>query len=176
MNRFPPHPHVDPRLPTLEDEYVDVYTPPGDVPLGPIEIRASESGLTWLSFTGETRHPRRPSALTEECSRQLHAYFQGCLSAFDLPLAPRGTAFQCSVWQALREIPYGETRSYRELAAAIGRPQAVRAVGAANGRNPIAIIVPCHRVIGANGKLTGYAGGLPRKQWLLGHEGLTTLA
>lgn len=154
--------------------HVDVYIPPADVPLGPIEIRASDTGLTSLAFTGQTTHSRRPNAITEACSRQLHAYFQGELTIFDLPLAPCGSEFQRSVWQALQEIPYGETRSYRDLAAAIDRPKAVRAVGAANGRNPIAIIVPCHRVIGANGKLTGYAGGLPRKQWLLQHEGLAT--
>jgi methylated-DNA-[protein]-cysteine S-methyltransferase len=89
---------------------------------------------------------------------------------FDVPLAPQGTPFQHRVWDALVEIPFGVVRSYGQLAQAIGRPTASRAVGAANGRNPIAIIVPCHRVIGANGELTGYAGGLPIKRWLLEHE------
>ncbi|MDH1899273.1 methylated-DNA--[protein]-cysteine S-methyltransferase [Aeromonas caviae] len=94
-------------------------------------------------------------------------YFAGRLQRFTLPLAPRGTAFQQAVWQALCDIPYGETRSYGDIARAIGKPNAVRAVGAANGRNPLSIIIPCHRVIGQNGSLTGYAGGLPIKQALL---------
>lgn len=102
-----------------------------------------------------------------EALRQLGAYFSGRLTAFDLPLSMKGTDFQRRVWRALLQIPYGETCSYAELARAIGAPAAVRAVGAANGRNPIAIVVPCHRVIGANGKLVGYGGGLPMKQMLL---------
>ena len=101
---------------------------------------------------------------------QLRAYFAGELRDFDLPLAPRGTAFQQSVWDALLEIPYGATTTYSELAATIGRPSACRAVGAANGRNPLAVIVPCHRVIGAAGALTGYGGGLERKRMLLALE------
>ena len=101
---------------------------------------------------------------------QLQAYFNGELVQFDLPLAPQGTDFQKTVWQALTKIPFGESCSYQQLAIKIGSPKAMRAVGAANGRNPIAIIVPCHRVIGASGKLTGYAGGLERKHWLLQHE------
>ena len=103
--------------------------------------------------------------------RQLNEYFAGERTAFDLPLDPQGTPFQCSVWRALRTIPYGETRSYGEIANSIGNPKAVRAVGAANGRNPIAIVVPCHRVIGSDGTLTGFGGGLPRKQYLLNLEG-----
>ncbi|ELI6432723.1 methylated-DNA--[protein]-cysteine S-methyltransferase [Aeromonas salmonicida subsp. salmonicida] len=98
------------------------------------------------------------------------AYFTGRLQRFTLPLAAHGTAFQQAVWQALCDIPYGETRSYGDIARAIGKPAAVRAVGAANGRNPLSIIVPCHRVIGQNGSLTGYAGGLPIKQQLLALE------
>ena len=101
---------------------------------------------------------------------QLRAYFAGERTVFDLPLAPDGSGFQRLVWQALERIPYGVTRSYGELAAAIGRPAASRAVGSANSRNPISIIVPCHRVIGANGALTGYAGGMRAKRWLLEHE------
>lgn len=101
---------------------------------------------------------------------QLHEYFAGERTAFDVPLDPDGTGFQKLVWQALEQIPYGVTRSYGELAKAIGRPAASRAVGMANSRNPISIIVPCHRVIGANGSLTGYAGGMRVKQWLLEHE------
>lgn len=103
----------------------------------------------------------------EETKRQLTAYFEGRLKEFDLPLAPQGTAFQRLVWDALLRIPYGATLSYGELARRIGSPGASRAVGLANGRNPISIIVPCHRVIGANGKLTGYGGGLPNKEKLL---------
>jgi methylated-DNA-[protein]-cysteine S-methyltransferase len=105
-----------------------------------------------------------------EAEAQLRAYFDGELERFELPLAPRGTPFQLSAWEALLEIPYGSTTTYSELAAAIGRPSACRAVGAANGRNPLAVIVPCHRVIGAAGALTGYGGGLERKRLLLAFE------
>ena len=101
---------------------------------------------------------------------QLKSYFEGSLSRFELKLSPLGTAFQCRVWDALTEIPYGETCSYRDVAERIGAPKAVRAVGAANGRNPIPIVIPCHRVIGSNGKLTGYAGGLKIKEKLLSLE------
>jgi methylated-DNA-[protein]-cysteine S-methyltransferase len=103
-------------------------------------------------------------------TEQLAAYFAGELREFDLPVAPVGTAFQLEVWHRLRTIPYGETRTYGAIAAAIGRPGASRAVGLANGRNPVSIVVPCHRVIGSDGTLTGYAGGLPRKRWLLAME------
>jgi methylated-DNA-[protein]-cysteine S-methyltransferase len=102
---------------------------------------------------------------------QLNEYFSCKRQTFDLELAPRGTPFQLAVWNALLEIPYGETISYAELARRIGKPAAVRAVGAANGANPIPVIIPCHRVIGSNGTLTGYGGGIERKQWLLVHEG-----
>jgi methylated-DNA-[protein]-cysteine S-methyltransferase len=105
-----------------------------------------------------------------EAVRQLRAYFAGELQAFDLPLAPQGTPFQLAVWKHLCEIPYGETISYGELARRIGNPNASRAVGLANGSNPIPIVIPCHRVIGSNGKLTGYGGGLPIKEKLLGLE------
>jgi methylated-DNA-[protein]-cysteine S-methyltransferase len=103
---------------------------------------------------------------------QLAAYFAGERDAFTVPLAPRGTPFQHRVWAALARIPFGETRTYADIARAIGAPAAVRAVGAANGRNPLSIIVPCHRVIGTGGKLTGYAGGVDAKRWLLAHEGV----
>lgn len=101
---------------------------------------------------------------------QLAEYFAGERAEFDIPLAPRGTGFQRLVWAALEQIPFGETRSYGELAAGLGRPSASRAVGAANGKNPISILVPCHRVIAGSGALTGYAGGLAAKRWLLAHE------
>ena len=110
-------------------------------------------------------------SLLDEARRQLVAYFAGRLRAFDLSIAPNGTDFQRRVWSALREIPFGATMSYAELARRVSNAAAVRAVGAANGRNPIPIIVPCHRVIGSDGSLTGFGGGLPRKQWLLKHEG-----
>ena len=110
-------------------------------------------------------------SLIDEARRQLVAYFARRLRAFDVPLAPNGTDFQRRVWNALREIPFGTTISYAALARRVSNAAAVRAVGAANGRNPIPIIVPCHRVIGSDGSLTGFGGGLPRKQWLLRHEG-----
>jgi methylated-DNA-[protein]-cysteine S-methyltransferase len=117
----------------------------------------------------------KPRGVLAETARQLAEYFAGRRQAFDLPLAPRGTGFQERVWRALLAIPFGATCSYRDIAASIGRPAACRAVGAANGKNPIAIIVPCHRVIGADRSLTGYGGGLPAKRWLLSHEGAQAL-
>ncbi|HEU0031314.1 MAG TPA: methylated-DNA--[protein]-cysteine S-methyltransferase [Kofleriaceae bacterium] len=142
-------------------------------PLGPLLLveRAGELAAVHLP-------PHEPLAdaiaertpLLQRTAQQLAEYFAGERRTFELPLAPRGTGFQDRVWRALTQIPYAETRSYGELARAIGRPAASRAVGAANGKNPIAIIIPCHRVIGANGTLTGYAGGLPAKRWLLAHE------
>jgi methylated-DNA-[protein]-cysteine S-methyltransferase len=110
-------------------------------------------------------------SLLDEARRQLVAYFTGQLRAFELPLAPNGTVFQRRVWAELTKIPFGATISYAQLARRVSNDAAVRAVGAANGRNPIPIIVPCHRVIGSDGSLTGFGGGLHRKQWLLGHEG-----
>ena len=107
----------------------------------------------------------------QEACKQLNGYFSGTLTQFDLPLAAKGTPFQHQVWQALGEIKYGDTASYADIANAIENPKAVRAVGMANGKNPIAIVVPCHRVIGSNNTLTGYAGGLSRKQFLLNLEG-----
>jgi len=116
------------------------------------------------------RSGNRDDVAFRAATEQLAAYFAGELTVFDLPLAPQGTEFQQRVWRALRDIPYGETISYAELARRIGKPQAVRAVGGANGRNPISIIVPCHRVIGSDGALTGFGGGIERKRWLLRHE------
>ena len=114
---------------------------------------------------------RGADSLLDEARRQLVAYFAGRLRAFDLPLAPNGTEFQRRVWTELTKIPFGATISYARLARRVSNAAAVRAVGAANGRNPIPIIVPCHRVIGSDGSLTGFGGGLARKQWLLRHEG-----
>ena len=149
-----------------------------DSPIGRLLLAAGDAGLRALEFP-ENRHPVKRDAgwregthpLLSEARRQLDDYFAGRRPAFDLPLAPRGTDFQLRVWQALRAIPFGETRSYAQLAQAIDRPTALRAVGAANGRNPIPVIVPCHRVIGAGGALTGFGGGLPTKEFLLRLEG-----
>lgn len=110
--------------------------------------------------------------LLRKVQRQLDEYFQHQRRTFDLPLNPTGTTFQKQVWQQLQQIPYGQTWSYGDVAQELGQPTAARAVGAANSRNPIAIIIPCHRVVASNGNLTGYAGGVDRKQWLLSHEGM----
>jgi len=145
-------------------------------PVGKLLLVSDESGLRALQFA-EGRTPPRVEAewkhdgkLLQEPMRQLRAFFAGELQRFDLPLAPQGTEFQRRVWDALLEIPFGETMSYGELARRLGNPTASRAVGLANGSNPIAIIIPCHRVIGSNGKLTGYGGGLHNKRWLLDFE------
>jgi methylated-DNA-[protein]-cysteine S-methyltransferase len=141
-------------------------------PVGALTLAGDESGLQQLLFRARPPEPDwiEDRAAMAEAVRQLRAYFGGELEAFDLVLAPKGTPFQLSVWKRLCEIPFGETISYGELARRIGNPKACRAVGLANGLNPIAIIVPCHRVIGSNGKLTGYGGGLPIKEKLLALE------
>jgi methylated-DNA-[protein]-cysteine S-methyltransferase len=141
-----------------------------ETPLGPLLLSAEDGHLTGAAFAASAEAASSEPLLLE-AEAQLHAYFAGELERFELPLAPRGSAFQLRVWEALLEVPYGSTISYSELAAAIGRPSACRAVGAANGRNPLAVIVPCHRVIGAAGALTGYGGGLERKRLLLALEG-----
>ena len=142
-------------------------------PLGSLQLVALDERLERIAFPGahQERLPAGKSPLLERAARQLQEYFAGGRRVFDLPLASAGTAFQEAVWAALAAIPFGETRSYGDLALALGRPRAVRAVGAANGRNPLPIVVPCHRVIGADGSLTGYAGGMARKRWLLELEG-----
>ncbi|SHE44990.1 methylated-DNA-[protein]-cysteine S-methyltransferase [Modicisalibacter ilicicola DSM 19980] len=150
--------------------YIDYLATPSDSPLGFLQIKATEEGITHIDFTDERSEPIAPHPLIEDCKHQLEEYFQGRRQAFDVPLAPQGTDFQQRVWRQLREIPYGETCSYATISRGIGNPRSHRAVGAANGRNPLSIIVPCHRVIGSDGQLTGYAGGLERKQWLLRHE------
>jgi methylated-DNA-[protein]-cysteine S-methyltransferase len=140
-----------------------------ETPIGPLLLSAEHGRLSGVTFAARAE-TRSGEPVLLEAEAQLHAYFAGELERFELPLTPRGTAFQLSVWEALLEIPYGRTTTYSELAAAIGRPSACRAVGAANGRNPLAVIVPCHRVIGAAGALTGYGGGLERKRLLLALE------
>ncbi|MFJ9407986.1 methylated-DNA--[protein]-cysteine S-methyltransferase [Streptomyces sp. NPDC101393] len=150
-----------------------------DTPVGPLTLVAAGNALTGVYMTD---HRHRPPLETfgsftdpaeppfDRTIAQLQAYFRGELTTFDLPLAPRGTPFQQRVWAALRDIPYGGTLSYGQLAARLGAPSAARAVGLANGRNPVSIIVPCHRVVGADGSLTGYGGGLDRKRRLLAFE------
>ncbi|MAD75376.1 MAG: cysteine methyltransferase [Rheinheimera sp.] len=141
-----------------------------DSPLGDMQIFANEQGLLRVTLGKIVATPDASSALTRLAAEQLEQYFYGDLTTFTLPLAATGTPFQQQVWQALCQLPYGTTCSYASIADSIAKPKAVRAVGAANGRNPLAIVVPCHRVIGANGSLTGYAGGLRNKAWLLQHE------
>lgn len=146
-------------------------------PIGDLILIEENDALLEIGFTSGKRPADEPQDATENPApfsiviRQLEEYFSGRRREFDLALAPQGTAFQQRVWQALANIPFGTAVSYSEIAHAIGNPNAVRAVGLANGRNPIPIVIPCHRVIGKNGSLTGYAGGLPIKQQLLALEG-----
>lgn len=151
-----------------------------DSPVGSLLVAGDDDALHYLCF------PNSPNAIVPrsdwhqtdvpflDVRRQLTAYFNGELRQFDLPLFLAGTAFQKSVWRHLSTIPFGETQTYGQLAATLERPKASRAVGAANGSNPIAIILPCHRVIGGNGSLTGFGGGIPTKEYLLSHEGVLT--
>ncbi|HEY5972683.1 MAG TPA: methylated-DNA--[protein]-cysteine S-methyltransferase [Pseudoxanthomonas sp.] len=149
-----------------------------DSPIGPLLLAADAAGLRLIEF----HTPRHPMSRLDDWSegnnevldltrKQLDEYFDGKRRDFDLPLAPQGTVFQEQVWRTLAKIPYGETISYSQLAQRVGKPTAMRAVGAANGRNPLPIVLPCHRVIGADGSLTGFGGGLPTKQFLLQLEG-----
>ena len=140
-----------------------------DSPVGHLRIAEEDGFLTRIDRTQEPLCAAGSPLLTEAV-RQLRAYFDGTLTAFDLPLKTQGTAFQERCWAALRDIPYGATVTYGEQARRIGSPKASRAVGGANHHNPISIVIPCHRVVGANGSLTGYGGGLDMKEWLLNHE------
>ncbi|MXV87354.1 MAG: methylated-DNA--[protein]-cysteine S-methyltransferase [Acidimicrobiales bacterium] len=150
-----------------------------DSPIGPLGLVATDAGLRAVSWRGDETSVKLPDDMVEDpdhpilrlAAHQLGEYFDGDRTSFDLPLDLRGTPFQEAAWRALGDIPYGSTRSYGEQAALIGRPKAVRAVGQANGRNPVPIVLPCHRVIGANGSLTGFGGGLDLKTQLLTHEG-----
>ncbi len=143
--------------------------------IGTLRLVCTTAGLTHIEFDGQHRvtpqQHEQSTPLLAQCARQLEEYFAGQRKKFELPLAPEGTEFQRDVWGALDRIPYGELRSYQDIAREIGRARAVRAVGAANGRNPLPIVVPCHRVVGSNGKLTGFAGGLKLKAQLLQLEG-----
>lgn len=151
-----------------------------DSPVGPLLLVADGDGLVGVYFDGH-RHP--PAAVgdpveahpvLDAAAVQLGEFFAGTRREFDLPLAPQGTEFQKAVWAQLAQIPFGSTASYGDIAGRLGRPGASRAVGAANGRNPLSIVVPCHRVVGASGALTGYAGGEEIKRWLLQHEATLT--
>jgi O-6-methylguanine DNA methyltransferase len=172
----------------IQDRTAVVYWDEVSSTLGPCFVIATENGVCWTGTPGtplEEGLIRTKKWLNfdrvvqasqveplQQAVQELQRYFAGEKLTFSCPLDLQGTAFQVSVWQALRDIPYGETRSYAEIAQVTGRPSAVRAVGAANGANPIAVIVPCHRVIGSNGTLTGYGGGLSTKSWLLSLEGI----
>ncbi len=191
VKSFPPHPASSAAAPTTKIQFILLlYVQPfgkfqkGIIlsvsiqrqtirsPIGPLIAAATQTGLVELRFA-DSEEPRL-SAETElltETARQLQEFFEGTRKAFTIPLELRGTEFQKKVWNAVLKIPYGSTTSYAQIAERIGNPGAVRAVGAANGRNPIAIIVPCHRVIGSDGELCGYGGGLWRKEKLLSIEG-----
>jgi methylated-DNA-[protein]-cysteine S-methyltransferase len=140
-------------------------------PIGELKIIANDLGLLSVKFVEQTADDIDPNIHTATCVTQLSEYFAGMRQAFDLTLANTGTDFQTAVWQQLVAVPFGTTASYQDIANNISNPKAGRAVGGANGKNPIFVIVPCHRVIGANGSLTGYAAGIDRKLWLLRHEG-----
>jgi len=141
-------------------------------PIGKLRLRTTDSGLIAVDHTNQQaealhaiNNPNHPHI--QQATAELNEYFQKQRTSFNVPLSPQGTAFQLQVWQALSTIPYGETKSYSDIATTINRPKAVRAVGLANGKNPLSIFIPCHRVIGKNQTLTGYAGGLKNKQYLL---------
>jgi methylated-DNA-[protein]-cysteine S-methyltransferase len=148
-----------------------------DTPIGRIGLTATPDGRAEIWFDGyEESAPkgagdRDPAGVLDQARTQLAEYFAGSRTTFDVPLAPTGSAFELNVWALLRDIPAGETASYGEIARKLGEPTMARAVGRANGQNPLPIVVPCHRVIGANGSLVGFGGGLERKRWLLEHEG-----
>lgn len=139
-----------------------------ETPVGPLRIVTDDVAVVQIGFGAGDGDDASP--LLDRAEAELSEWLRGERREFTLPLGPAGTPFQLAVWGALREIPYGETRTYAEIAASIGRPSAVRAVGAANGRNPLPIVVPCHRVIGTDGSLTGFGGGISVKRWLLAHE------
>jgi methylated-DNA-[protein]-cysteine S-methyltransferase len=151
----------------MNSEFVSYYKSP----IGLIEIVGTTTAVTELNFVDEQRHGSASHPTVRHAEQQVAEYFEGSRREFNLRLDMNGTEFQKLVWQRLQTVPYGRTASYQDIAKGIGRPAAVRAVGAANGRNPVAIIVPCHRIIGKNGHLVGYGSGIWRKEWLLKHEG-----
>ncbi|MCF8463550.1 MAG: methylated-DNA--[protein]-cysteine S-methyltransferase [Flavobacteriales bacterium] len=141
-------------------------------PISWLEIIEENNSIVELKFLEDGSFPesKNLNGILKDCFQQLDEYFDGKRTEFDLPLNPNGTVFQKSVWAELQNIPFGKTISYMDMAKRLGDPKVIRAAGTANGKNPIAIIIPCHRVVGSDGNLTGYAGGLKRKQWLLEHE------
>ncbi|NLE52446.1 MAG: methylated-DNA--[protein]-cysteine S-methyltransferase [Chloroflexi bacterium] len=151
---------------------METYTCTLETPIGALQIAGTEAGISAITFL-DNPAPASESIPPDlaECARQLEEYFAGTRKEFTFELLPQGTPFERRVWAHLLDIPFGETRTYMQIAEALGDPKSIRAVGRANGRNPIAIVVPCHRVIGSNGDLVGYGGGLWRKEWLLSHEG-----
>lgn len=159
-----------------------MYETTYESPLGPLRLIANEEALVGVYWPKHKPAPKVAATKTGNervfaaVLAQLDAYFAGRRRDFDLPLAPRGTPFQLAVWRTLAKIPHGVTRSYAEIAKSVGRPKAVRAVAAANARNPLSIVVPCHRVIGSDGALSGYAGGVETKRWLLRHENVAAFA
>lgn len=151
---------------------METYTCTIATPIGALQITGADAGISAISFQDDPAPPSEsvPPPLAD-CVRQLEEYFAGTREEFTLELALQGTPFERRVWAHLLDIPYGETRTYMQIAELMGDPKTIRAVGRANGRNPLPIVVPCHRVIGSNGDLVGYGGGLWRKEWLLAHEG-----
>lgn len=150
-----------------------------NTPIGWLELKGDASGLVSVLFIDDKSVPKTDVSETlpvplQKTRLQLTEYFEGSRKTFDLPLNPQGTDFQKRVWKQLQEISFGKTTSYQKMANALGDPKVIRAAASANGKNPISIIIPCHRVIGSNGSLTGYAGGLHRKKWLLQHESPVT--
>lgn len=139
-------------------------------PIGTLEIEEHEGFITRVSFLEDAPTAKDSNPVLDECVNQLNEYYNKKRTEFTFPLNPSGTDFQKSVWNEIQNIPFGKTISYMDLAKRLGDPKVIRAAGTANGKNPIAIIIPCHRIIGTDGSLTGYAGGLKRKQWLLEHE------
>jgi len=151
----------------MKDIYHDYY----ESPIGLVEVGGTSTAITSLNFVEKPKKKTESHPMVREALGQVAEYFEGRRRIFDVEISYPGTDFQMQVWRKLLTVAYGHTTSYRDIAIAIAKPKAVRAVGAANGRNPISLIVPCHRIIGSNGTLTGYGGGLWRKEWLLKHEG-----
>lgn len=147
-----------------------------DSPLGFLEIREKNEAIVAVLFHAHASLIAPSTSILENASHQISAYFADKRTSFDLPLQPEGTEFQKSVWRLLQQIPFGKTESYRQLAERFGDVKAIRAVAAANGKNPIPLLIPCHRVIGSDGSLTGYLGGMERKRWLLLHERVPAIA
>jgi methylated-DNA-[protein]-cysteine S-methyltransferase len=159
------------RVPARKGPRVAVFKALYKSPIGSLEVAGTEEGILSIEFSeGSAVPPGPPAPCLKECLRQLAEYFEGRRRAFSLRLDLRGTPFQKRVWDELLKVPFGRTVAYRDIAEALGNPRATRAVGGANHRNPVSIVVPCHRVVGADGSLTGYGGGLRRKAWLLAHE------